>query len=129
MKRVIVESPYAAPTPEGIQRNIDYLRACMRDCLLRGEAPYASHAMYTQPGVLRDEVEEERQHGIEAGFAWRSVAEKTVVYEDRGISTGMLYGIKHATANGHDVEYRKLGGEWTLPETPDAVAHRPRASE
>lgn len=50
MRRVIVESPYAGD----IERNMRYLRACLADCLRRGEAPFASHAIYTQPGVLDD---------------------------------------------------------------------------
>lgn len=79
---VIVESPYAGD----IEENLRYLRAAMRDCLLRGEAPFASHGLYTQPGVLRDEIPEEREHGITAGFAWRRVSCATVVYTDLGIS-------------------------------------------
>lgn len=114
MKRVIIESPFSAPTPEGIERNIRYLRACMRDCLLRGEAPYASHALYTQPGVLRDEVPEERVHGIQAGFAWRPFAHATVVYSDLGITGGMNAGIddakRIARLRGEEpaIEYRNL---------------------
>lgn len=108
MSRVIVESPYAGDIP----RNLTYVRACMRDCLLRGESPYASHALYTQDGVLRDEVQEERSYGISAGFAWREAADKTVVYTDLGTSKGMEYGIAHAKELGHPVEYRTLGVEW-----------------
>ena len=70
MRLVIIESPYAGNVP----LNLLYLRACMRDCLSRGEAPFASHALYTQPGVLDDGDPAERAHGIEAGFAWRAVA-------------------------------------------------------
>lgn len=106
---VVVESPYAGD----IEKNKRYLRACMRDCILRGEAPYASHGLYTQEGVLRDEVPEERKLGIEAGFAFRSRLQKTVVYTDLGYSTGMKYGIKHAEEIGHPIEYRQLGGEWS----------------
>ncbi len=121
VRRVIVESPYAAPTPEGIERNVAYLRACLRDCLLRGEAPFASHAIYTQPGVLRDEVPAERDHGIHAGFEWREAAQATVVYTDLGMSRGMEYGIKAAKelddkrigGRRHPIEYRQLGGEWS----------------
>ena len=39
MKLVIVESPFAGDT----ERNIRYARACLADCLRRGEAPFASH--------------------------------------------------------------------------------------
>lgn len=108
-RRVIIESPYAGD----LDKNMRYLRACMRDCLLRGEAPFASHGLFTQPGVLRDEVPEERTHGTEAGFAWRSVAEATIVYTDLGSSGGMERGIEHAKELNHPIEYRTLGGEWS----------------
>lgn len=86
MKRIIIESPYAGE----IAANVAYARAAMRDSLNRGEAPIASHLLYTQPGILRDEVPEERQLGIDAGLAWRNVAELGAFYVDRGWSAGML---------------------------------------
>jgi hypothetical protein len=102
--RVILESPYAGD----IEANVAYARAAMRDCLLRGESPIASHLLYTQPGVLDDGVPEERSLGIEAGLAWGAEAQKTVVYTDRGISRGMWYGIERAEKEGRPVEYRTL---------------------
>ena len=104
MIRVIVETPFAG----NVEKNFRYLRACLHDCLRRGEAPLASHAIYTQPGVLDDSVPEERRLGMEAGFAWREVAHKTVVYTDLGISKGMQLGIDHARAIGHEVVFRVL---------------------
>lgn len=104
MRRVIVESPYAGD----VERNVEYARRCIRDCLLRGEAPIASHLLYTQPGVLDDNVPSERQHGIDAGLAWGAVADATVVYVDLGTSNGMRYGIANADAAGRPVEYRWL---------------------
>jgi hypothetical protein len=116
MVPVVIESPYAgADWTKAEDRNIRYLRACMRDCLLRCEAPYASHGLYTQPGVLRDDVPEERMHGIRAGFAFRPLVKKTVVYTDLGFSGGMKFGISDAEKIGHPIEYRQLGGEWTTP--------------
>jgi hypothetical protein len=112
MIRVIVESPFAG----SVAYNVAYLRACLHDCFLRGEAPFASHGLYTQPGVLRDDVPEERRLGIEAGFMWRDVAEKTVVYTDRGITEGMRRGIEHAAKLGHEVEFRTLGDAWSGPD-------------
>ena len=108
MRLVIIESPYMG----NIDNNVAYARACVRDSLSRGEAPIASHLLYTQPGVLRDAVPEERQWGIDAGLAWGAVAEATIVYTDLGISRGMEYGIKHANTAGRPVEYRKVP-EWT----------------
>lgn len=104
MRLVIIESPYAGD----IEANVEYARAAVRDSLKRGEAPIASHLLYTQPGILRDEVPDERQWGIDAGLAWRSVAQATVVYEDHGISSGMRYGIEAAERDGIPVEYRQV---------------------
>lgn len=104
MRLVIIESPYAGD----IETNVEYARACVRDSLSRGEAPIASHLLYTQPGVLKDEVPEERQWGIDAGLAWRRVAEASVVYTDRGVSTGMRYGINAACEAGIPVEFRSI---------------------
>ncbi len=101
---VIIESPYAGD----VEANVEYARACVRDSLERGEAPIASHLLYTQPGVLNDDVPSERRQGIDAGLAWRRVADASVVYTDRGVSSGMTYGIRAAKEAGRLVEYRSL---------------------
>jgi hypothetical protein len=81
--------------------------------LRRGEAPFASHLLYAQPGVLRDGVKLERELGISAGLIWGACAEATVVYTDRGISKGMDRGIKHAKTMGRPVEFRSFNGAST----------------
>lgn len=108
---VILESPYAG----NVDLNVRYARAAMRDCLMRGEAPFASHLLFTQPGVLDDVVPDERALGISAGLEWGSIAEKTVVYTDLGISRGMELGIERARAEGRTVEMRTLSG-WKSEE-------------
>lgn len=104
MKLVILESPYAGD----IEANVGYARRCVRDSLSRNEAPIASHLLYTQPGILRDDIPEERTWGIQAGLAWRKVAEASVVYTDLGISPGMWKGIEAALEQGLRVEYRSI---------------------
>jgi hypothetical protein len=104
VRRVIIESPYAGD----IEANVTYARRCLRDSLSRGEAPIASHLLYTQPGVLYDDVPAERKLGINAGLAWRHVAEAAVVYMNHGVSEGMRYGIAAAEGAGLPVEYRWL---------------------
>lgn len=105
---VIIESPFSGPTPEIIERNTHYARHCVRDSVLRGEAPIASHLLFTQQGILRDDVSEERKLGIESGHAWMRVADCIAVYTDYGISPGMNEGIDLAKALGIFIEYRKL---------------------
>jgi hypothetical protein len=103
-----VETPYAGD----IELNLRYLRAVMHDALVNhNEAPFASHGLYTQPGVLCDGLPDERVAGIHAGFAWRELADATVVYTDLGISKGMQYGIDHAIKHGKPIEYRSIMGQ------------------
>ena len=104
MKLVILESPFAG----NIRENVLYARACVRDSLKRGEAPIASHLLYTQVGILNDTIPEERELGIAAGLAWKRVAEASVIYTDRGITNGMKAGIKTAEEAGIPVEYREI---------------------
>lgn len=101
-RRVILESPFAG----NIYLNTGYARACLKDSLDRGEAPLASHLLYTQ--VLDDTVPVERAAGIGAGLAWLSQAEATVVYCDLGITAGMQKGIDAARKNRVQIEYRYL---------------------
>ena len=106
MKRVIIESPYAGETEADTQANVEYARACMRDSLMRGEAPLLSHLLYTQ--VLDDTVPDERTLGINAGQVWRHVCDYYVVYMDRGISKGMQIGIDNANRDGIPVVLRAI---------------------
>lgn len=109
-KLVVVESPYRGRSDAETAANVEFARACMADCLKRGEAPFASHLLYTQPGVLDDKIAAERQHGIDAGLAWGLRADLVAVYLDRGVSEGMRYGIRHAMAAWRPIEFRLLYG-------------------
>lgn len=106
-RRVIIESPFAG----NIEANLTYAREAMRDCLERGEAPYASHLLFTQPGILKDEEPEERTWGIEAGLTWGQLADVTVVYCDLGVTRGMELGIERAKLLGRPVEWRQIRRE------------------
>jgi hypothetical protein len=116
MKPVVIESPYGT-NPDGsradaatVERNLRYVRAAMADCLARNEAPFPSHALFTQPGVLRDEVPAERAKGIAAGFAWGALARVRVFYTDLGWTEGMRRGHDEAIRLGQAVEHRMVPG-------------------
>lgn len=102
MKFVLLESPFAG----NVERNKEYAIKAMRDSLLRGEAPFASHLLYTQ--ALDDTIPEERAIGISAGLEIGKYATMTVVYTDLGISSGMEYGIQRAKDENRAIEYRSL---------------------
>jgi hypothetical protein len=88
--------------------NVRYARRCVRDSLMLGEAPIASHLLYTQPGILRDHLMSERARGIEAGLVWSHMADLVVFYLDRGMSKGMELGLEHHRKIGSRVEFRML---------------------
>jgi hypothetical protein len=111
MKRVVIESPLAGDR----EFNKRYARACMLDSLRRGEAPYASHLLFDQPGLLDDDNTSERELGITAGFAWGEAAELRAFYIDLGVSLGMERGMVEATRLDQPVEMRSLGPEWRRP--------------
>lgn len=87
--RVIIESPF-----KGGHHNVVYARQCLRDSLLRGESPYASHLLY--PQVLDDNIPAERRYGIDAADRWLEVADLTAAYCNLGISDGMVMGFVKA---------------------------------
>src|SRR3989338_6873607 len=122
---VDIETPYAAKSEEQLRRNLLYARACVRDSLIRGEVPFASHLLFTQPGILDDNIPEEREIGINAG---KELIESlpgivTVIYEDLGISKGMQFGIDRAQNNRRMVERRNLGDGWEERELEIAQRH------
>lgn len=104
MKLVVIESPLAGDR----ERNKRYARDCMLDSLRRGEAPYASHLLFDQPGLLDDDKPGDREMGITAGFAWGERAELRAFYVDLGMSSGMQRGQLEAERLGQAVEFRTL---------------------
>lgn len=103
MIRVIIESPYAGNR----ELNARYLNHIMFDCLKRGEAPIASHKLYTD--ILDDNIPDERDLGIEAGLVWSVAAQKVIIGTGLGISAGMRRGIERHTTNGVQMEFRQYG--------------------
>lgn len=101
--RVIVESPYA-----GGFANVRYARECVRDCIYRGESPFASHLLYTQKGLLDDQNPEERKRGIDSAAGWLEVADFVAVYMDLGVTSGMVVGIARAVKLGKPLHLRWL---------------------
>jgi hypothetical protein len=107
MERVIIESPFHGDTDAEAELYACYARRALADSLKRGEAPFASHMLYTQ--VLDDAQPEERSNGIAAGLEWGRVADVTVVYKDYGVSSGMHVGIRSAERHGRRIIERYIG--------------------
>jgi hypothetical protein len=115
MRRVILESPLAADTPEARNRHRAYGRACVRHALLQADSPIAPHLLWTD-GSLDDTSPLHRQYGFEAASWWyqSQVVEAIVVYCDLKISPGMAIGIRRGMDADIPIEYRTIG--WGLPD-------------
>lgn len=101
-RRVIIESPYSGD----IGANTRYARRALRDSIDRGEAPLASHLLYTQ--VLKDDDPEERMLGIKLGYEHWYGARAIIFYIDRGMSPGMQSALVEAMKTGKDIEFRRI---------------------
>lgn len=101
---VIIESPYGSDDPIEVLKNETYLRAVLRFCLLRGQAPFASHGLYTLPGVLDDRNGDQRKRGMKAGFAVAELFKKRIFFTQRGISSGMVDGANEARKLNQTIE-------------------------
>lgn len=119
MLTVVIESPYAAGTAAGVARNLRYLRACMAFCLAQDVAPYASHGLYTQPGVLNDQLPEERKKGMRAGFAIGAQLDQRWFFTDLGMTDGMLRG-EEAAKKKNQVTHRFQIPDWETFTKRDA---------
>ncbi len=114
MKIVVIESPFAGCFP----LNRAYLAACIRDCLRRGETPYASHGLI--PWALDDTDPEQRRPGLEAGQTMTRAllqmpSARMVVYEDLGVSSGMGSSISKAVSVLAGVEWRTIKAtDWAM---------------
>lgn len=106
MKKVVIESPYKASDAYTLEQHKRYLEFAMQDALRNGEAPFASHMLYTD--VLDDDNAVERLQGIHAGLVWGEGCDYVAVYRDMGVSSGMQLGIYHWNQLGKRVEWRTI---------------------
>lgn len=108
--RCIVESPFAGD----IERNVEYAAEAISALVLEGKyAPMASHLLYTR--MLDDDNQDERMLGIDAGLNYGAKAEETIIFVDRGLSTGMKYGVINAEKANRKYSFA------TLSQNPDVI--------
>ena len=106
MRRVVIESPFRATETYSAAQFAAYLDACLSDAINRGEAPFASHAIY--PRVLNDANPVDRHQGIAMGLEWGSAADLVAVYSDFGVSEGMDEAIRFYASRNVPVEWRRI---------------------
>lgn len=97
----MIESPWQNGRHKG------YALDCLKDSLDRGEAPFASHLLYTQ--VLDDDDATQRKDGITTGHEFFRAAHFVAVYIDHGITDGMIQGMDAAQRAGRVLVFRRVG--------------------
>ncbi len=104
MTTAVLESPFAGD----VERNLAYARACMGWMIRNGYALFASHLLYTQEGVLDDDVPEERTLGIEAGLMLGRQMQVALLFVDLGVSSGMKRALEYNEEVGRECVRAKL---------------------
>ena len=99
MKRVFVCSPLRGD----IEKNIEQARELCAEAVRRGYASFAPHVFYTQ--FLDDSIEEERNTGMKAGFAFLEACDEIWVYTKNGISEGMQKEIDFCKEKQIDIRF------------------------
>lgn len=102
---VVIESPFMG----GAAIAELYARLAMREQLLLGSTPFASHLLY--PQALDDADPQQRRQGIRCGWAPYAVGARCEVYTDLGITIGMAEGIEQARRLGCTITHRAFGAE------------------
>ncbi len=111
MERVIFESPFAGD----MATNSEYAASCIVKLMLAEHvAPMASHLLYTR--MLNDNDPKEREIGIDAGLEYGRHAQRTIIAVDRGLSTGMKYGIKNAESANRPLSFMTISPNDTIKQ-------------
>lgn len=100
-QRVILESPFAGD----VASNVKYAKALIHDLAYQGVAASASHLLYTQ--MLDDTKDFDRNLGINKGLDYAHNKD-SIIGIDRGISTGMKYGIQRAINENRNYTFKTL---------------------
>lgn len=112
--KVYLESPFRHSDPEVHKGFVAYAQLCAEYSAIRfGENPFVSHLLFTQ--FLDDEDPDDRILGMNLGFEWAFLCDKTVICQDFGISEGMQLGIENALHSPRPIEYRNLLKEDLAP--------------
>lgn len=106
MTRVYIASPFRTNSPELRKTYLNYLDDCIRDSLLRNEAPYVPHAYL--PRFLADSDGRQRNKALSIGTKFLLICQILAVYKNHGITEGMQGEIDTAKANGIRIEFRSL---------------------
>lgn len=85
-----------------------YLRNCIRDCIARGELPWAAHCMFDLSRALYIEDAEQRTEGLYLQKMMILKSDKLAVYQDHKISLEMQQTILFARIHGKAVDNRYL---------------------
>ena len=100
-KKIFVCSPYRGDTEQNTKNARNY---CLR-VIGEGHLPFAPHLIY--PQFLDDDIESQRNAGIEAGKAFMLDCDEVWVFGDK-ITSGMRHEISFAMENDIKVVFLEV---------------------
>lgn len=103
MKRVFVCSPLRGFEGRTMEQNIETAKDLCHKTVIEGHAAFAPHVLYTQ--FLDDNIEAERENGIQAGVKFLEVCEEMWVHTAHGITSGMQHEIDFCKEHKIDIRF------------------------
>jgi hypothetical protein len=98
-KRVFICSPFRGATPEEQAANVEMARALLAHAVRNCRAPFAPHLLY--PGALNDNIESERNQGIDAGLNFLLTCDEIWWLDShKGVTAGMRRELELASVAG-----------------------------
>ena len=112
MKLIYVASPYRGD----VEKNVAFAKEACKYAMSEGNNIYCPHLFLTD--ILDDDIQEEREMGIELGKDMMLNCDELWVFGDK-ISEGMFGEIEFARKNGIPIE-RHIDFEYQLAINPQA---------
>lgn len=106
MKVVVLLTPW-----EGFRERLrlkQYIRTCIRDCIVREELPWGPQVMLAWTEALYEDDPEQRREGIELGKQMVRRSDSVALYIDLGVSAGMREIANYAAFHSKPVDKRRV---------------------
>lgn len=104
---IVVAGAYIAEDPAMASRYSKYLKKCVENSFMRGEAPYCGSLVNYK--ILKYNNPIEKDIGIMTDVSFVTVTGNLAVYIDYGITPAMFALINVAKVKNARIEYRKIG--------------------
>ena len=105
---VVIEVPWSGMTHKNAQKEIVYLRGCLRDSLAHNELPWSAHGLLHQTMALYDSDEEQLAEAVLVARQMVTKADCVIFYIDHRYTQQMRDMATWASMQGKPILRRTL---------------------